>query len=202
MVVNQFVTSALRSSRTYLSALSWKNAKLARISVSSGLSRSPRGAQKGGQPEEKDTTNGCGGISIIPAYRKRQVLALMFSLYRVYYFKWRCLYNSRPAVQGERWKTRRKRRTWARGFEGKYGGGPSERDRQGQAREARQRRMARGPRVWEKVDAVMASSCRQPQASVILNRANSLAGCAPCEGALRPPRRSKILASEGCLARR
>jgi hypothetical protein len=35
-------------------------------------------------------------------------------------------------------------------------------------------------RVWEKVDAVMASSCRQPQAPVILNRVNSFAGCASC----------------------
>lgn len=51
--------------------------------------------------EERDTTNGHDGISIIPAYRKRQVLALMFSLYRVYYFKWRSLYNSRLAVRGQ-----------------------------------------------------------------------------------------------------
>ncbi|EZA53964.1 hypothetical protein X777_05807 [Ooceraea biroi] len=46
-------------------------------------------------------------------------------------------------------------------------------------------------RVWEKVDAVMASSCRQPQAPVILNRANSFAGCTPRESAL--PRESKML---------
>ncbi|KYM99587.1 hypothetical protein ALC62_09646 [Cyphomyrmex costatus] len=37
----------------------------------------------------------------------------------------------------------------------------------------------------------MASSCRQPQAPVILNRANSFAGCAPYAGMFYP-RYSKI----------
>lgn len=55
----------------------------------------------------------------------------------------------------------------------------------------RERRME-GLRVWEKVDAVMASSCRQPQAPVILNRANSFAGCAQRAGGALP-RGSKIL---------
>jgi len=62
------------------------------------------------------------------------------------------------------------------------------------AKEKERRREKSGERlrVWEKVDAVMASSCRQPQASVILNRANSFTGYAPCAGPLYP-RGRKIL---------
>lgn len=56
----------------------------------------------------------------------------------------------------------------------------NEGDRERRDRERRMEKL----RVWEKVDAVMASSCRQPQAPVILNRANSFTGCASYEGAL------------------
>ena len=128
----------------------------------------------------------------------------MHSLYRAYYFKWRCLYNSRLGVHGQSERNggrvcgyqarrgRKGRRQGGRrgGRTTRRGGGEREREREGERGHARKqdeerlgrtrRRRVRGEtrecgccRGGEgKVDAVMASSCRQLKAPVILNHAN------------------------------
>lgn len=125
----------------------------------------------------------------------------MHSLYRAYYFKWRCLYNSRLGVHGQSernggrvcgYQARRGRKGRRQGEERRQDDKKGrwrerERGREGHARKQDEERLGRTRRRRVrgetrecgccrggegKVDAVMASSCRQLKAPVILNHAN------------------------------